>query len=149
RAVDPNRLIFAQRVEKPRHLARQVLADLFLDTHIVCGHTTVNDALLMGLPVLACPRVNFISRVSSTLLHAHGLGELVCESLDRYVEQAVALWQDRSRLLGLRRRLEETKDTLPARNTARFARHLEKAYERMLELYRLGRPPEAIDVASL
>ncbi len=70
RGVAPSRLVFAQRAGKAAHLARTTLADLFLDTWIVCGHTTVNDALQMALPVVACPRPNFISRVSGTLLRA-------------------------------------------------------------------------------
>jgi len=147
--VAPERLIFARRTGKPEHLARHVLADLFLDTHRVCGHTTANDALQAGLPVLAWPRQNFISRVSASLLHAHGLGELVCASADEYVGQATALWGDRRRLAGLRRRLVEGRGKVPARDTGRFVRHLELAYLRALELRRASCPPESIDVAAL
>ena len=46
--VDPDRLIFAPRVDIARHLARIALADLFLDTSPYGAHTTTNDALLDG-----------------------------------------------------------------------------------------------------
>ena len=50
RNVDPDRLVFAEKMNKPTHLARHRLADLFLDTYICNGHTTTSDALWAGLP---------------------------------------------------------------------------------------------------
>ncbi len=38
---------------------------------------------------------------------------------------------------------------LPARDTARFVRHLERAYARAMALHWSGRPPEHLDVAKL
>src|SRR5262249_2285610 len=58
--VDPKRIIFAQR--KPSsaaHLARHRLADLFMDTTGYNAHTTSNDALWAGLPVLTCAGSSF------------------------------------------------------------------------------------------
>ncbi len=52
RGVDPSRLIFAERMEAARHLARQRHADLFLDTFHCNAHTTASDALWSGVPVL-------------------------------------------------------------------------------------------------
>lgn len=147
--IDPARLVFSGRAAKSRHLARHALADLFLDTHVVCGHTTANDALLAGLPVLACPGRPFISRVSATLLRAHGLAELICPDLDAYVARATALWEDRPRLAQVRRHLQATTRTLPARNTARFVEFLERAYLHILHRHDTGQSPESVDVASL
>lgn len=48
------RLIFAERQELSEHLARHRLADLFLDTLPYSAHTTANDALWAGLPILTC-----------------------------------------------------------------------------------------------
>ena len=53
RGLDPSRLRFAPNEPVPRYLKRFRLADLFLDTMPFGGHTTVNDALFAGLPVLA------------------------------------------------------------------------------------------------
>src|SRR3954466_5226115 len=52
RGVSADRLIFAPRVATERHLGRQSLADLFLDTLPCTAHTTASDALWCGLPVL-------------------------------------------------------------------------------------------------
>ena len=52
RGISPQRLVFAARVPVGRHLARQRLADLVLDTLPYNAHTTASDALWVGLPVL-------------------------------------------------------------------------------------------------
>jgi protein O-GlcNAc transferase len=53
--VDGGRLVFAERLPKPQHLARHALADLFLDTLHYNAHTTATDAMFTGLPVLTFP----------------------------------------------------------------------------------------------
>ena len=58
RGVDPERLIFARRVElDEEHLARHRLADLFVDTLPYNAHATASDALWAGLPVDLSRRV--------------------------------------------------------------------------------------------
>jgi predicted O-linked N-acetylglucosamine transferase (SPINDLY family) len=51
RGINPNRLIFANRVNTAEHLARHQCADLFLDTYPCNAHTTASDALWVGLPL--------------------------------------------------------------------------------------------------
>jgi len=147
--VDTERIVFAKNRPKAEHLARHILADLFLDTSTVCGHTTANDALQMGLPVIALPRDTFISRVSATLLRAHGLEELICKDLNEYVDLAVSLAKDEKRLSRLSADLRENGPKVPARNTKRFVRNLEKAYKRAIELLDKGEAPQHIDVSKL
>jgi predicted O-linked N-acetylglucosamine transferase (SPINDLY family) len=119
--------VFAGRLRKAEHLARHRAADLFLDTHGCCAHTTASDALWAGLPVLACPGEGFASRVSASLLHAVGLGELVCASAEEYERRAIALATGGG-LDALRARLAHNRTRLPLFDTARFTRHLEAAY---------------------
>ena len=52
RGIDPDRLVFAERVPQAEHLARHRLADLFLDTFNYNAHTTASDALWAGLPLV-------------------------------------------------------------------------------------------------
>ena len=52
RGIQSERLIFADKLPIEEHLARQKLADLFLDTFTFNAHTTASDALWVGLPVL-------------------------------------------------------------------------------------------------
>ena len=66
--VAPERLIFAPRIPLAEHLARHAAADLFLDTTPCNAHTTANDALFVGLPIVTCAGetfANLLPRVSS------------------------------------------------------------------------------------
>ena len=91
RGVDPARLVLAPRVPMPEHLARQRLANLFLDTLPYNAHTTTSDALWVGLPVLTCLGESFPGRVAASLLRAAGLPELVTTSLADYEALAITL----------------------------------------------------------
>ncbi len=77
--IAPDRLIFAEKKPNPQHLARYVLADLFLDTFPYGAHTTASDAMWMGTPVLTYPGNSFASRVCASLVHAAGIGDFVCD----------------------------------------------------------------------
>src|SRR5258706_13732784 len=83
-AIAPGRLIFAPRRDRPHHLARQRLADLFLDTTPYGAHTTASDALRLCVPVITCPGPTFASRVAASLLGHLGLPELIARDLEHY-----------------------------------------------------------------
>jgi predicted O-linked N-acetylglucosamine transferase (SPINDLY family) len=91
RGVDPSRLIFAERMALPDHLARHRLADLFLDTVPFNAHTTASDALWAGLPVLTQIGSTFAGRVAASLLSAIGLTELITRSREEYEATAIEL----------------------------------------------------------
>ncbi|MFT3778166.1 MAG: tetratricopeptide repeat protein [Ottowia sp.] len=105
RGVDPARLVFAPRAAHGAHLARQPLADLFLDTLPYGAHTTASDALRQGVPVLTCHGDSFAGRVGASLLTALGLPELVAPDLAAYTDRAIALATQPERLRALRERL--------------------------------------------
>ena len=147
--IDPDRLIFAVRKPRTNHLARLPLANLFLDTHYVSGHTTANDALRMGLPVLACPRDTFVSRVSSSLLNTLGLPELICPDLDSYRRTGVLLAQASDRLAVLRQKLQHQAAASPAFDTRRTVRDLERAYCEIWRRAVRGNAPEHLVLRSV
>ncbi len=146
RGVDPQRLVFAQPLAQPIHLARQALADLFLDTLPVNAHTTASDALWAGLPVLTCAGETFISRVAGSLLTAVGLPELVTTNLQDYEALALALARDPARLASLRQQLAQNRHAPPLFDIARFTRNLESAYQQIWERRLSGQPPTAFEV---
>ena len=133
RSVAAERLVFAPRLALPQHLARHAVADLFLDTFPCNAHTTANDALFAGLPLLTCRGETFASRVSASQLHAVDLPELVTDSLADYETLALALARDGSRLDGYRRRLADGRDRSPLFDSAGYARALEALLLPMLE----------------
>jgi len=91
RGIEPTRLIFAKRTDYASHLARQQLADLFLDTIPYNAGTTAADALWMALPVLTITGKSFVARMGSGLVQAAGVPELATGSLDEYQRTAVKL----------------------------------------------------------
>jgi predicted O-linked N-acetylglucosamine transferase (SPINDLY family) len=146
--VDPARLRFAPRAPLQVHLARLPLADLMLDNWPCNAHTTASDALWMGLPIVTLAGEIFASRVCASLLHAVGLDELACDSVQQYEDTAIALLRDPERLRGLRRHLDEGRATFPLFDGKRFAADLEGLYERMVERERLGLAPDHLPAIS-
>jgi predicted O-linked N-acetylglucosamine transferase (SPINDLY family) len=149
RGVDPQRLVFAPWMAAEDHLARQRLADLFLDTLPVNAHTTASDALWAGLPVVTCRGQAFAGRVAASLLTALDLPELITGSLQEYEQRALGLATDPGRLATLRAKLAANSATHALFDTARFCSHLEAAYLEMWQRYRRGEQPEGFTVRPL
>ncbi len=148
RGVNPGRLIFADLFPKPDHLARLQLAGLALDTRVVNGHITTSDALWAGTPVITVTGNHFISRVSSSILKAVGMPELVTSSLDQYQGLAIHLATHPDELNDVRQRLAANRRTAPLFDTARFTANLENAYREMLNIMISGEKPRQIDVTE-
>lgn len=147
--VDPARIVIAPSLPHDMHLARYGLVDLALDTFPVGSHTTASDAIWMGAPLLALAGRSFISRVSGSIVTAAGLPHLVAHSLDEYVAKAIALGNDPGTAAAMREDLLRRRDTMPLFDPARFAEHLGRAYEGMVEIWRRGEKPHAFDVPSV
>lgn len=147
RGIDPARLVFAPKRPLADHLARYRVADLGLDSFPYTGHTTTSDALWMGMPVVTLMGGTFASRVAAGLLNAAGVPETITTSLADYEALALALVHEPNRLAGLRRRLEETRMTVPLFDSRRFTRHIERAYEEMWRIHAAGQPPRPFAVA--
>ena len=146
RGLDPNRLIFATRMDLPEHLARHTAADLFLDTLPYNAHTTASDALWAGLPVLTCMGESFASRVAASLLNAIGLPELVTETRADYEALAVELATNPGKLQEIKEKLGRNRLTTPLFDTALFTKHIEAAYSLMYERYQDDLAPEHFEV---
>jgi predicted O-linked N-acetylglucosamine transferase (SPINDLY family) len=145
RAVDPARLVFAPRVSTEEHLVRHHAADLFLDTTPYNAHTTASDALWMSLPVVTRLGESFPARVAASLLRAVGLAELVTRSQGEYEALAISLADKHDgRLAAIRSTLEQRHAALPLFDTRQYARHLESAFETMIEIERRGETPHDI-----
>lgn len=147
--IDPSRVIYMPRADYADHLARMASVDIALDTFPYSGHTTTSDCLWMGVPVVALKGTNFASRVSESLLTAIGLGELVARDEQAFVDMAVAMARSPLRRRALKARIEQNRLRLPLFDTERFTRHLEAAFEVMVERAARGLPPKAFDVAAL
>jgi predicted O-linked N-acetylglucosamine transferase (SPINDLY family) len=145
RGVAPERLIFADRPEKPVHLRRLGLADLALDMRIYNGHTTSSDALWAGLPVLTLRGRHYPARVTASVLEAIGLPELVAGDLEQYREIALTLARNPAALAALKAKLAHNCRTEPLFDSPRFTRHLEAVYRALWQRHRSGLAPALID----
>jgi predicted O-linked N-acetylglucosamine transferase (SPINDLY family) len=139
--IVPERIVFAPKLANSYHLARYVLADLFLDSSPYGAHTTGSDALWMGVPVLTLPGRSFASRVCSSLVIAAGLPELTCRSGEEYVARAVELGSDRSKLDEYRTTLRNSRDDCVLFNTPLLVRSLEQLFQEMWNDAITGRVP--------
>jgi len=150
RGIDASRLVFAPQVPSPSgHLARLRLADLFLDTLPYNAHSTANDALWAGLPVLTCLGKSFAGRVAASLLQAVDLPELTTDSLPSYEALALKLAREPKRLAAVKAKLGRNRDSGPLFDTARFTKHLEAAFTIMWERHQRGERPKAFAVPSI
>ncbi len=148
RGVDPERLVFGEKLPKHEHLARLRLADLALDTRIVNGAATTSDALWVGIPVLTLQGNHFASRMSSSILTAIGLSDLIAHCPEDYRTMAVRLAQNPHELQALKQRLRENRLTRSLFDTKRFATNLEKAYTQMWNIFLAGEKPRQIEVTE-
>ncbi len=131
--VETCRLIMAGPRPLSEYLQLYLEADLFLDTLPYNAHTTASDALWMACPVLTVSGETFPSRVGASLLHAVGLGQLVCENIEEYTRLATELASDPDRLASLRQYLQQGRQEFALFDTLAFTRNLEQAYREMIE----------------
>jgi predicted O-linked N-acetylglucosamine transferase (SPINDLY family) len=146
RGVSADRIVFAERLPLPEHLARHRCADLFLDTLPYNAHTTASDALWVGLPVLTCRGETFAGRVAASLLHNLHLPELISATREDYVRLAIELAIQAEKRAAITQKLVDNRLTTPLFDTKLFTRHLEQAYAAMVERHRAGLAPDHIVV---
>jgi predicted O-linked N-acetylglucosamine transferase (SPINDLY family) len=146
RGVSADRIVFAERLALPEHLARHRCADLFLDTLPYNAHTTASDALWAGLPVVTCRGETFAGRVASSLLHNLHLPELITATLEDYVRLAIELATHPEKRAAIKQKLADNRLTTALFDTALFTRHIETAYAAMVERHKAGLAPDHIVV---
>jgi predicted O-linked N-acetylglucosamine transferase (SPINDLY family) len=145
KGIDRSRLIFAKMKTKLEdHVGRIALADLALDTVPYNGHTTTLETLLSGVPVITTLGETFASRVAASILTSANLPELVTSSLAEYQRLAIDLAANRRRLLEIRDRVSNIRDTSQLFNTVKFTRDLESIYTQMYENWARGNDPQPI-----
>jgi protein O-GlcNAc transferase len=122
--IDPSRLeLIARLPERVNHLQLYHRVDIALDTFPYTGTTTTCEALWMGVPVLTAPGRSHASRVSTSILRAAGLPELVApsDSPAALAELAAGLAADGPRLAALHATLRERLARSPLLDAPAFA----------------------------
>ena len=139
--IPAHRVVFADKMANPQHLARYPLADLFLDSLPYGAHTTAADSLWMNVPILTLPGRSFASRVCASVLRAAGIGEMVCDTPEAFVARAIELGTNRAQLTAIKTKLAMGRDTSALFDTARLVRDLEDLYRGMWRDFVSGELP--------
>ncbi|HEY3899951.1 MAG TPA: tetratricopeptide repeat protein [Chthoniobacter sp.] len=126
--IEASRLEFFPKVSHREYLESYQRIDMMLDTFPYNGHTTSLDALWMGVPVITLAGNHAVARAGVSQLSNVGLGELIADREDSYVEKAVELARDLDRLGGLRRTLRQRMEGSPLMDAVGFAKGIEGAY---------------------
>jgi predicted O-linked N-acetylglucosamine transferase (SPINDLY family) len=130
-AIAPDRIRFVGKQPLRAYLRLHHQIDIALDTFPYGGGTTTCDALWMGVPVISLKGNTAVGRGGVSILNNIGLEEWVADSPAKYVETAVALANDVSRLADLRATLRRRMEHSPLMDAPRFAGEIEAAYRRM------------------
>jgi protein O-GlcNAc transferase len=148
RGVDPDRLVFAERVPHSEHLARHKHADLFVDTFNYNAHTTASDALWGGLPVVTKQGKQFAARVAASLLTSVGLSELITNSEEEYEKLILDLAMQPQRLSGIKAKLAANRLTEPLFDTLRYTQNFEKGLQKAYDIFFANEQPTDIWVVD-
>ena len=144
RDIDPERIVFCKRTSSKEHIKRYQLADLFLDTFPYGAHTTANEALFSGLPIVTIIGQSFQSRVCSSLLKNVGLKELITNSYEEYENLAVNIAKNPKKLQSLKDILKINIKDSPLFKSNFYTENLEKAYINIYERHNNNLEPEHI-----
>ena len=144
--IDPSRIVFAEKLSHSEHLARHKHADLFIDTFNYNAHTTASDALWAGLPIVTKQGKQFSARVTSSLLTACGLPELITKNEKEYEELIYELATNPKKLKTISLKLSENKKNNPLFNTKQYTNNFENGLQKAYDLYFNGEYPKNIFV---
>ena len=132
RGVNPDKVIFAERLPINQHLKRLELADIFLDTYPCNAGATATDALRMGLPIITIKGESFASRMASSLLNALNLNNLVTSNKIEYENLAINLGNDKKKLSEIKKKLTKSIIDSSLFDSVNYTDELEIIYEKML-----------------
>jgi predicted O-linked N-acetylglucosamine transferase (SPINDLY family) len=110
------------------HLGLYERIDVALDPFPFNGVTTTCEALWMGVPVVTLKGDRHSARMGASLLTQAGMTDWIANSVDDYVEIALALAANPAKLHELRRGLRQRMAASPLCDSIGFARKVENAY---------------------
>lgn len=127
--------LVAWMADTAAHLALYNSVDIAIDPFPYNGTTTTCEALWMGVPVVTLQGDRHSTRVGASLLTQAGLTDWIADSVDGYVERALALAANPQRLAKLRLTLRPQLAASSLCDGAAFARKMEDAFRGMWRRY--------------
>lgn len=129
--VGADRLEFVDTVPYEEHLRILGSVAVSLDSFPYTGATTTVDALKSGTPVVTLAGDRYNTRMTATVLKSLGLGELVTDSVEAYVDLAVKLATDREYRAGVLDKLRNEERLRGFSDGVAYARSFEKVLSDM------------------
>eukprot|EP00906_Rhabdomonas_costata_P010485 RCo014713 len=117
------------------HLSAYNELDIALDCWPYNGTATSCEGLYMGVPLVTLRGPHHCHNVGASLNTVLGYSELIASSEAEYVEIAVALAKDKTRLARYRSELRPRLLASPLANGASYVRNVEDLYRKMWESY--------------
>lgn len=122
------------------YLAEYGDMDIALDTFPYPGGGTSCDALYMGRPLITLKGGTHGERFGYSLLMNLGLGELVADSAEGYIERAVMLAQNPELLADLQQNIRSIMEKSPLMDSKMYLADMECAYRTIAEKYASVQP---------
>jgi protein O-GlcNAc transferase len=127
------------------------LCNVMLDSHPYNGHTTAQDALYAGVPIVTrSDGDDMSSRVSTSANEVLGLEELNANGVSEYEHIAIRLGNDATWFSSIRSKLIHTclqKDPMhPYWDVPRYVKNFEKGLGMAWEAFLSERPPDHIEI---
>ncbi|MDC0073925.1 tetratricopeptide repeat protein [Alphaproteobacteria bacterium] len=144
--INPNRIIFADRVEKSEHIHRLSLADIALDTFFHNGGVTTIDALSAGVPVISLAGLSHSERTGASILLAAKLPELVASSSENYIQLATNLGNSPDKIKKYKKHIASNIFSTPLFCINKHVKNLEKAYSEMYECFQKNEKPKILKI---
>jgi len=141
--IDPNRLIFAKKLDYPMYIEMLNLMDLSLDTYPFNGMSSSCDVLWSGLPILTLMGDAYSSRGCSSLLSSVKLNSLITHSIDDYEKLAIDFAKNPKKLKKLRGKIIN-KSSLDLFNINKFTKNIEDGYQKIYARCQANLPPAHI-----
>jgi len=142
--INPNRLIFAKKLDYPMYIEILNLMDLALDTYPFNGMSSSCDLLWSGLPILTLMGDSYSSRGCSSLLNSVKLNSLITHSINDYEKLAIDLAQNPNKLIKLREKIIN-KSSLDLFNIEKFTDKIEEGYQKIYVRFQSNLPPAHIE----
>jgi predicted O-linked N-acetylglucosamine transferase (SPINDLY family) len=133
--IGADRLVLEGSARYADYLAAYGRVDIALDPFPYTGGTTTVEGLWMGVPVVTLKGDRYLAHQGESLLHAAGLPDWIALDPDDYVDKALRLAADRSRLAKLRAELRTQVSASSLCDAARFCRGLEDAWRGMWQTW--------------
>lgn len=129
--VDAERIEFGDIRSFVEHLAQYAQIDVALDTFPWSSHTTLCEALWMGVPVVTLAGDSSASQMGASVLRSLGRPQWIASESESYVDIAVRLAQDRQGLRQLRASLRKQMSQSGVCNAVQVTRNIEACLRRV------------------